>query len=60
MNLLKLLRLINIALVVGLFMLSSVLAVSDSSESFSDESSYGFSTNLIVFGLVGSNILSVD
>jgi hypothetical protein len=60
MNFLKLLRLKKLMLVLGLSMLSSVLAFSDTSESQPGESFYSFPTNLIVYGLVGSNILGVD
>ena len=60
MNFLKLLRLKKLMLVLGLSMLSSVLAFSDTLRSHSGESPYSFTTNLIVYGLVGSNILGVD
>ena len=60
MNFFKLLRLKKLMLVLGLSMLSSVLAFSDTLESHSGESSYSFPTNLVVYGLVGSNILGVD
>jgi hypothetical protein len=60
MNFLKLLRLNKLMLALGLSMLSSVLAFSDTLETLSGESSYSFPTNLIAYGLVGSNILSVD
>jgi hypothetical protein len=60
MNFLKLLRLNKLMLVLGLSMLSSMLAFSETLETLSGESSYSFSTNLIVYGLVGSNILGVD
>ena len=43
-----------------LLMLSSMLAFSDTLESLSGEPAVSLSTNLIVYGLVGSNILGVD
>jgi hypothetical protein len=60
MNFLKLLRLNKLMLVLGLSMLSSMLAFSDTLEGLTGESSYIFPTNLVVYGLVGSNILGVD
>mgnify|MGYP000315237990 FL=1 len=60
MNFLKLLRLNKLMLVLGLSMLSSMLAFSETLETLSGESSYSFPANLIVYGLVGSNILGVD
>jgi hypothetical protein len=60
MNFLKLLRLNKLMLVLGLSMLSSMLAFSETLETLSGESSYSFPGNLIVYGLVGSNILGVD
>jgi len=47
-------------LLMGLFMLSSTVAVSDTSEEFSGSSSFGFPAELLIYGLVGSNLLSKD
>ena len=60
MNLFKMLHLNKLALIVGLFLFSSMVAISDTSEESSGSSSFTFSTDLIVYGLVGSNILSAD
>jgi hypothetical protein len=47
-------------ILMGLFMLSSTVAISDTSEKFSGPSSSGFPTELVIYGLVGSNLLSKD
>jgi hypothetical protein len=60
MNLFKTLRLNKLLLIVGLFMFSSMVAISDTSEDLSGASSFSFSTDLIVYGLVGSNILGAN
>ena len=41
-----------------LFIFSSMVAFSDTSEDITDSSSYGFTTDLIIYGLVGSSILN--
>jgi len=60
MNLFKKLRLNKLTLIVGLFLFSSMVAISDTSEDLSDPYFFSFSTDLIVYGLVGANILSAD
>jgi hypothetical protein len=44
----------------ALFIFSSMVAFSDTSEDITDSSSYGFTTDLIIYGLIGSNILNKD
>lgn len=47
-------------LLLALFMFSSVLAVSDTSKGSSESSSYAITTDLLIYGLVGSNLLNND
>ena len=60
----RLLNLKKFVILMGLFMLSSTVAISDTSsdtsEKFSGPSSSGFPTELVIYGLVGSNLLSKD
>jgi hypothetical protein len=44
----------------ALFVFSSMVAVSDTFDDITDSSSYGFTTDLVIYGLVGSNILNKD
>ena len=41
-----------------LFIFSSMVAFSDTSEDVTDSSYYGLTTDLIIYGLVGSSILN--
>jgi hypothetical protein len=41
-----------------LFIFSSMVAFSDTSEDIADSSYYGLTTDLIIYGLVGSSILN--
>jgi hypothetical protein len=41
-----------------LFLFSSTVAVSDSTQNFSNPSSYASTTDLLIYGLVGSNLLN--
>jgi hypothetical protein len=41
-----------------LFLFSSTVAVSDSAQDLSDSSSYAFTTDLLIYGLVGSSLLA--
>jgi hypothetical protein len=41
-----------------LFLFSSTVAVSDSTQNFSNSSSYASKTDLLIYGLVGSNLLN--
>lgn len=43
-----------------LLIFSSMVAVSDTFENKTNSSSYGFTTDLVVYGLVGSNLLNKD
>jgi phosphate starvation-inducible membrane PsiE len=45
-------------LLVILFLFSSTVAVSDSAQDLSDSSSYASTTDLLIYGLVGSNLLN--
>jgi hypothetical protein len=45
-------------ILVVLFMFSSTVAISDATQDLSDSSSYVTTTNLLIYGLVGSNLLS--
>jgi hypothetical protein len=44
----------------ALFVFSSMVAVSDTFDDITDSSSYGFTADLVIYGLVGSNILNKD
>jgi hypothetical protein len=43
-----------------LFLFSSTVAVSDSTQDVSNASSYASTTNLLIYGLVGSNLLDSE
>ncbi len=43
-----------------LFLFSSTVAVSDSTQDVSNSSSYASTTNLLIYGLVGSNLLDSE
>jgi hypothetical protein len=40
-----------------LFLFSSTVAVSDSAQDLSESSSFAFTTDLLIYGLVGSSLL---
>lgn len=52
------LNLRNFIFFVFFFVFSSMVAFSDTSEDITDSSSYGLTTDLIIYGLVGSSILN--
>jgi hypothetical protein len=43
-----------------LFLFSSTVAVSDSAQDLSDSSSYASTTDLLIYGLVGSSLLASE
>jgi hypothetical protein len=43
-----------------LFLFSSTVAVSDSTQDVSNSSSYSSTTDLLIYGLVGSNLLDSE
>ena len=47
-------------LIIVLSLFSSILAVSDSTQAVSDSSSYASTTNLLMYGLVGSSLLGSE
>jgi hypothetical protein len=47
-------------LLVALFLFSSTVAVSDSTQDVSNSSSYSSTTDLLIYGLVGSNLLDSE
>jgi hypothetical protein len=47
----------KIALLMLLFLSSSMVAVSDQANDFSDSSSYDSPIDILIYGLVGSNLL---
>ncbi|MFP6834068.1 MAG: hypothetical protein VB914_04190 [Porticoccaceae bacterium] len=52
------LNLKEFVLLAVLFLFSSTVAVSDSTQDLSDSSSYAFTTDLMIYGLVGSSLLA--
>ena len=44
-------------LLVVLFLFSSTVAVSDSTQGVSNSSSYASTTDLLIYGLIGSNLI---
>jgi hypothetical protein len=43
-----------------LFLFSSIVAVSDSAQDLTDSSSYASTTDLLIYGLVGSSLLASE
>jgi hypothetical protein len=43
-----------------LFLFSSIVAVSDSAQDLTDSSSYASTTDLLIYGLVGSSLLDSE
>jgi hypothetical protein len=54
------LKLKELVLFAVLFLVSSMVAVSDSTQDVSNSSSYASTTDLLIYGLVGSNLLNND
>jgi hypothetical protein len=53
----RLFNLKKLILLVMLFLFSSTVAVSDSTQGVSNSSSYASTTDLLIFGLIGSNLI---
>jgi len=51
------LNLKELILLAVLFLFSSTVAVSDSTQDVSNSSSYASTTDLLIYGLIGSNLL---
>ncbi len=53
----RLFNLKKLILLVMLFLFSSTVAVSDSTQGVSNSSSYASTTDLLIYGLIGSNLI---